>query len=77
MRATDAASGAYVLVEHEFAGGETVTIDCASEAVTIDGTDARAEVALGSDFFALNPGSAELGFSGCSSHITAFHERRL
>ena len=64
-------------VEHAFAGGEVVRIDCETEGVTIDGVDARADVTLGSDFFSLAPGGCELYFSGCSSHVTAFHERWL
>ena len=67
--------GAFVRVEHAFSGGEVVRIDCESEGVTIDGIDARAEVTLASDFFSLSPGSCELSFTGCSSHVTAFHER--
>ena len=64
-------------VEHAFSGGEVVCIDCATEGVTIDGVGARADVALGSDFFSLTPGNVALAFSGCSAHVTAFHERWL
>ena len=63
------------LVEKAFAGGETVVVDCVSEAVTIDGVDSRNKVALGSDFFALEPGACELAFSGCSAHTVRFRER--
>jgi len=69
--------GAFVRVEHAFAGGEIVRIDCEGEGVTIDGADARVDVSLSSDFFSLSPGSCELSFTGCSSHVTAFHERWL
>ena len=69
--------GKLVRIEHAFSGGEVVTIDCASEAVTIGGVDARADVTLSSDFFSLTPGNCTLAFSGCSSHATAFHERWL
>ena len=69
--------GAFVRVEQVFSGGEVVCIDCEGEGVTIDGIDARAEVTLASDFFSLSPGSCELSFTGCSSHVTAFHERWL
>lgn len=69
--------GAFVRVEHAFAGGENVRIDCETEGVTVDGVDARADVALESDFFPLVPGSCELTFSGCSAHVTAFNERWL
>lgn len=68
---------AFVRVEHAFSGGEVVHIDYATEGVTIDGADARADVTLASDFFSLSPGSCELSFTGCSSHVTAFHERWL
>lgn len=68
---------AYVRVEHSFAGGEVVVIDCETEGVTIDGVDARASVTLSSDFFPLAPGSCELTFSGCTTHMTTFNERWL
>ena len=66
-----------VCVEHALSGGEAVIIDCEHEVVTVDGTDARADVTLSSDFFSLVPGDCTLTFSGCSSHATAFHERWL
>lgn len=69
--------GSVVRVEHAFAGGEVVCIDCESEGVTVDGVDARASVTLSSDFFPLVPGSCELTFSGCTTHATTFHERWL
>lgn len=69
--------GAFVRVEHAFAGGEVVRIDCETEGVTVDGVDSRASVTLGSDFFSLVPGSCELSFSGYTSHVTSFHERWL
>ena len=69
--------GAFVRVEHGFSGGEVVCIDCEDEGVTVDGIDARASVTLSSDFFSLSPGSCELSFSGCSSHVAAFRERWL
>ena len=64
-----------VLIEKTFEGGETVVVDCVSETVTIDGADSRNKVALGSDFFALDPGACELAFSGCSVHTVRFRER--
>ena len=72
---THVASGRTVRVEHPFDGGESVLIDCADESVTIDGSDARARVALGTDFFALKPGGCELRFSGCQALVTRFCER--
>lgn len=69
--------GSYVRAEHAFTGGEIVGIDCATEDVTIDGADARANVTLASDFFPLTPGNYELSFTGCSSHVASFHERWL
>lgn len=69
--------GKVVCLEHAFFGGEAVSIDCANESVIIDGADARADVALSSDFFSLAPGDCTLTFTGCSSHATDFHERWL
>lgn len=68
---------ALVRVERSFSGGEVVRIDCEREGVTIEGIDARASVTLSSDFFSLAPGSCELTFSGCTSHVASFHERWL
>lgn len=68
---------AFVRVEHTFTGGEVVLIDCEDESVEIDGVDARADVALVSDFFSMAPGNCTLTFSGCASHATAFCERWL
>ncbi len=67
----------FVRIERAFSGGEVVCIDCETEGVTVDGTDARADVALSSDFFSLAPGDVTLAFAGCSAHVTAFHERWL
>lgn len=67
----------FARVEHAFSGGEAVRIGCEGEGVTVDGIDARVEVTLASDFFSLSPGRCELSFSGCSAHVTAFHERWL
>lgn len=69
------AAGRKVRVDREFAGGEAVVIDCAGEAVLVDGADARACVALASDFFALDPGGVEIAASGCSQLETRFSER--
>ena len=69
--------GKVVRIEHVFTGGEIVVIDCEHEGVTIGGVDARADVALTSDFFSLTPGDCTLAFSGCSNHVAAFHERWL
>lgn len=67
----------FIRIEHVFAGGESVVIDCEREDVTIGDVDARADVTLSSDFFSLAPGDCTLAFSGCSTHATAFHERWL
>lgn len=75
VKVTDSASGSYVLVEGAFAGGERVLVDCAVQTVTIDGADASKDVALGSDFFSLAPGSADLAFEGCSTFDVRFYER--
>lgn len=64
-----------VIVEGAFSGGERVLVDCERQAVTIDGADASKDMALGSDFFALEPGACELAFSGCSAHTVSWVER--
>ena len=69
--------GRYVLVERDFATGDVVVMDFASEAVTVDGADASADVAVESTFFSLAPGSHTLAFSGCSAHTVAWVERWL
>jgi hypothetical protein len=66
-----------IRIEHPFAGGESVVINCGTEAVTIDGIDARADVTLASDFFCLDPGECELVYSGCSAHALTYRERWL
>lgn len=75
VQVMDLATERLVRVEHAFAGGEVVAIDCATEAVTVDGLDARVCVTLGSDFFALEPGGASLSYSGCEVHECHFCER--
>jgi phage-related protein len=69
--------GQTVRVEREFAGGEVVRIDCENERVEVDGTDARSDVALSSDFFCFEPGERELSLIGCASCTTTFSERWL
>ena len=69
--------GRYVLVERDFAAGDVVVMDFASEAVTVDGADASADVAVESTFFSLAPGSHTLAFSGCSAHTVEWVERWL
>lgn len=69
------AGGRAVRVERGFSGGEAVVIDCEGERVTVDGADAMADVALGSDFFSLGPGACKLAFEGCSSHTVSWFER--
>ena len=69
--------GRVVRIEREFAGGEAVRIDCENERVEVDGADARADVALNSDFFCFDPGECALALAGCSSCVTTFSERWL
>ncbi len=69
--------GRYVLVEREFAAGDVVVMDFASEAVTVDGMDAASGVAVESTFFSLEPGTHALAFSGCSAHTVEWVERWL
>ena len=75
LRISEVATGDYIEVEYGFAGGEAVVIDCAEERVYIDGADARDCVALGSDFFPLEPGECSLSFSGVTYFETRFRER--
>lgn len=70
-------SGRYVLVERTFAAGDVVVMDFAAEAVTVDGEDASADVAVESTFFSLDPGAHTLTFSGCSAHTVSWAERWL
>ena len=69
--------GRYVLVEREFEAGDEVLLDFRSEAVTVDGADASAGVAVESTFFPRFPGSHSLAFSGCSAHTVEWVERWL
>lgn len=69
--------GRYVLVEREFEAGDEVLLDFASEAVTVEGEDASADVAVESTFFSLAPGEHTLTFTGCSAHTVAWTERWL
>ena len=55
----------------------SVYLDFGVEDVEVNGADARAEVTFSSDFFPLGLGDCELTFSGCSSHMTAFHNSLL
>ena len=69
--------GRYVLVERAFSAGDVVVMDFASEAVTVDGVDAAAGVAVESTFFSFEPGAHALTFSGCSAHTVEWVERWL
>lgn len=69
--------GRYVLVERTFAAGDEVLLDFQHEAVTVDGADASADVAVESTFFSLVPGEYTLTFTGCSAHTVAWTERWL
>lgn len=70
-----ACGGATLAVECAFRAGDLVSIDCAAQRVTVNGTDASADVTLGSDFFAIGPGDVAPSFSGCSSHVMRWVER--
>ena len=75
LQVSNPATGDLLRIEHGFAGGEAVVIDCANERADINDGDARDCVTLGSDFFALQPGPCSLSFSGCSYFETRFRER--
>lgn len=65
----------FVRVERPFEGGEEVVIDCGAARAWVDGEAADADVALGSAYFPLAPGSARLGFSGVSSYAASYRAR--
>ena len=69
--------GRYVLVERQFSAGDEVLLDFQREAVTVEGEDASADVAVESTFFSLSPGAHSLTLSGCSAHTVAWVERWL
>ncbi|ACV22422.1 Phage-related protein [Slackia heliotrinireducens] len=69
--------GKLLRIEHAFLGGEVIAIDCERESVAINGVDARADVTLSSDFFALSPGFCDLLVTGCTSFEVTFRERWL
>ncbi len=71
----DEAHERFVCVLHSFAGGERVVLDSGREVATIDGVDASADIAIASDFFALDVGKHELTFTGCSAHAATYIER--
>ena len=72
-----AGAGERVEVGGPFVGGEAVVVDCGSGRVTVDGEAADAAVALGSDFFFLEPGMRTLSFEGCASCSVGYSERWL
>ena len=69
--------GKLVRIEHTFAGGEAVLIDCEREVVIVDGADARADVTLASDLSTFSPGACDLLVTGCASFEVRFRERWL
>ena len=75
LRVSHPAAGRVIVVDYEFAGGECVVIDCETEGVLINDADARDCVALGSDFFGLEPGDRILSVSGATYFEARFVER--
>lgn len=69
--------GRLVRIEHSFAGGEVVLIDCERDVVAVDGADARADVTLASDLSTFTPGACDLSVTGCASFEVRFRERWL
>lgn len=67
--------GAGITVNHAFEFEDLVIVWALSQTVTVNGKDATADVALGSDFSALSPGKHTLAFSGCSTHSVRWRER--
>lgn len=64
-----------IMVKGAFASSDAVAINMEGQTVAVNGSDATSGVTLGSDFFALSPGSNTLAFSGCSSHTVSWVER--
>ena len=75
LRVSHPAQGRAIVVDYEFAGGECVIIDCETESVLVNDADARDCVALGSDFFSLEPGDRILSIAGATYCETRFVER--
>ena len=75
LRVSHPAQGRAIVIDYEFAGGEAVVIDCATEYVFINDADARDCVALGSDFFSLDPGDRILSVTGATYFEARFTER--
>jgi len=75
LRVSHPAQRRAIVVDYEFAGGECVVIDCETESVLINDDDGRDCVALGSDFFALEPGDRILSVTGATYCETRFTER--
>lgn len=65
----------FVRVERQFEGGEEVVIDCGAGRAWVDGEAADADVALGSTFFQIAPGGAQMGFAGVSSYAASYFAR--
>lgn len=72
---TDDVSGSAIVVGGPLAAGDAVVVDCGAGTVTVNGEDASASLSLGSDLFALSPGTHSLRFTGCSSHAVSWRER--
>ncbi|OUO62050.1 hypothetical protein B5F74_02235 [Collinsella sp. An271] len=66
-----------VEVAHTLDGTETVRVDCAAERVYVDGVAADADVACGSVFFALPPGTSEVVVTGGHDMVVYFREAWL
>lgn len=75
LRVSHPAAGRAIVVDYEFAGGESVVINCETESVLINDVDARDCITLGSDFFGLDPGDRILSITGATYCETRFTER--
>ncbi|QQE80936.1 distal tail protein Dit [Alicyclobacillus sp. SO9] len=53
----------YVLVNHIFVAGDTLTVDCSKQEIQINGVSAMADLGLSSNFFALQPGAQTLSIT--------------
>ncbi|WDL98121.1 distal tail protein Dit [Alicyclobacillus sp. ALC3] len=72
-------SGLFVLLNYSFSAGDTVTIDCVRQVVTINGATALTALDISSDFFALQPNNNTITItpSATATGSVAWTERYL
>ncbi len=72
---TEANGGATFMLEGLEATGADAVVDCGAKTATAGSADVRGHIALGSDFFALEPGDASLKVVGAVLSRVEFRER--